>query len=81
MLINTYVIVVKGYILNIKFMLHQNHILKISIFDDIKNEKTIKHVLICKYCKNNFDLLLQNHIITNKLNMILLMLNKFFLNV
>ncbi len=39
-----------------------------NLFDDIKNEKTIIHVLICKYCKNNFDLLLQNHIITNKLN-------------
>ncbi len=80
MLLNTHVIVVKGYMLNIKIMLHQNHILKISIFDDIKNEKTIKNVLICKYCKNNFDLLLQNHIITNKLNMILLILNNFLKN-
>jgi len=33
-------------------------------------KKTIKHVLKCKYSKGKFDLILQNHIITNKLNMI-----------
>jgi len=47
----------------------------IEIFlDELKNEKNIKDVIICKSCKRNFDigkpfdLHLQNHVITNKPN-------------
>ncbi len=77
-----YVIVVKGYILNIKFLLYQNHILKIFPYE-LNNEKNLKDVIMCKSCKRKFeigkpfDLVLQNHIIINKPNMkVLLMLNR-----
>jgi hypothetical protein len=77
-----YVIVVKGYILNIKFVLYQNHILKNFPYE-LMNENFQKDVIICKSCKRKFDigkpfdLVLQNHITTNKPNMkFLLMLNR-----
>jgi hypothetical protein len=50
-----YVIVVKGYILSIKFLLYQNHILKIFPYG-LHNEKKLKDVIICKYCKRKIDI-------------------------
>jgi hypothetical protein len=69
-----YAIVVKGYILNIKILLYQNHILKIFPYE-LKNGKNLKDVIICKSCKRKFDigkpfdLVLQNHILIVKPNM------------
>jgi hypothetical protein len=54
-LLNMYVVVVKGYILNIKFLLYQNHILKNSLMNS-KMEFFFKDVLICKSCKRKFDI-------------------------
>jgi hypothetical protein len=50
-----YVIVVKGYILSIKFLLYQNHILKIFPYG-LNNEKNLKDVIICKSCKRKIDI-------------------------
>ncbi len=42
--------------------------------NELKNEKNIKDVILCKHCKRKFDigkpfdLVLQNHIISNKSN-------------
>jgi hypothetical protein len=54
-----------------------------KIPNELNNGKNLKDVIICKFCKRNFDigkpfdLVLQNYIITNKLDMkFLLMLNK-----
>jgi uncharacterized protein YbaR (Trm112 family) len=55
-------------------MLHWNQILEKFPYE-LKNTRTMEHVLICKSCKKKFDigkpfdLLLRNHIITNKPNM------------
>jgi hypothetical protein len=67
-----YVIVVKNYVSNIKFVMHPNHTLNVSL---VLLKKSNDLVLMCESCRKKIDLeklldlIFQKYIINNKRNM------------